>query len=125
MVKAPASASPAWSPVSDTQLTCCASEWMVAAPVWPGRYTLTARSCSGATRIATGSLSTCAPGGIWNEALPPTVTRWIVPGATAAPEPATATVTSPTCSGVVPKTFVSTRRTRAPPALVNTMLRTV
>ncbi len=72
-----------------------------------------------------GSLSASAPGGISNEVLPPTVTGWTVPGTTAAPEPATATVTWPISSGIVPNTFVSTSRTESPPALVNTMLRTV
>ena len=70
MVNAPASESAAWSPAADTQLTCWASEWNVAAAVWPGRYTLTARSCSGDTRMATGSVRICAPAGIWNDALP-------------------------------------------------------
>ena len=67
------------------------------------------------------------PGGIVSDALRSKVTWRIVPGTTAAPDPlaATATVTWPIFSGVVPKTFVSSSRTASPPTLVNTMLRTV
>ena len=93
MVKAPDPASAAWSPAADTQLTCWASEWYVARPVRPGRYTLTARSCSADTCMPTGSLRTCAPAGIRTDALPRKVTGWIVPGTTSAPRAASATVT--------------------------------
>src|SRR5271165_5728921 len=125
MVNAPASESAVWSPASDTQLTSWAYGWTVAVPVRPGRYTLTARSCSARARMATGSLSTCTPGGIWTDALPPKVTGWIVPGATAAPGPATATVTWPTRSGEAPKALVSSSRIGSPPTLLKMTSRTV
>ena len=124
-MNAPAPASPAWSPAADTQLTCWASAWIVAAPVRPGRYTLTARFCSGSTCMTTGSLRTCAPAGIRTDALPPKVTGWIVPGTTAAPRPASATVTWPTCSGDTPKALVSSSLIELPPTLVKTTSRTV
>src|SRR3954454_9732080 len=47
------------------------------------------------------------------------------PTTVAAPAPASATDAAPTDSGLVPKAFVSRTRTRSPPALRNTMLRTV
>ena len=75
--------------------------------------------------MPTGSLRTCAPAGIRTDALPPKVTGWIVPGTAAAPRPATATVTCPTCSGAVPKAFVSSSRIGSPPTLVKMMSRTV
>ncbi len=48
-----------------------------------------------------------------------------MPGATAAPRPATATVTWPTRSGEVPNWFVSSSRIRLPPTLLQMMSRTV
>jgi hypothetical protein len=68
--------------------------------------------------MPTGSLRTCAPGGIRTDARPSNITGWIVPGTTAAPRAACATVTWPMRSGEVPKAFVSLTRIRFPPALV-------
>ena len=48
-----------------------------------------------------------------------------MPGNTAAPGPATATVTWPTRSGEAPKTFVSSSRIGSPPTLVKMMSRIV
>ena len=127
MVNAAAAAAAAWSP-SASQVSCWASEWSVAGPVRSGRYTLTARSSSGSTRMATGSLRSCAPAGITTDVLPPNVTGRTWPSTAADPGSrgsASATVTRPTRKGVVPKTFVSSRRIGSPPALAKMTSRTV
>src|SRR6516164_7988490 len=75
--------------------------------------------------MPTGSLRTCWPGGIRTDGRPPNVTGWIVPGTTEAPWPARAAVTWPTCRAEVPKTLVSTSRTRSPPTLGKMISRSV
>src|SRR5215213_10923399 len=102
-----------------------AKKCWVAGPVAFGRYTLTASFCIGRTVSRSGSLSAWAPGGMVIVRWPPNRSCRIVPGCTRAPERWTATVARPTSSGRAPKAFVSRTRTRSPPTLPVTMLRTV
>ena len=93
--------------------------------VWSGRYTLTARVLQRRHRHGHRIAENLRADRISNDARPSNVTWWIVPGATAAPGPATATVTWPTRSGEVPNWFVSSSRIRLPPTLLQMMSRTV
>ena len=113
------------SPGAEMKLSCWASKWFVAGPLGPGTNTLTARSWSAGTAIATGSLSASAPGGITTPGAPANVSARSVPARAAAPDPARPIDALPTASACVPKLFVSRTRTRSPPTLVKTTSRTV
>src|ERR1035438_721939 len=86
---------------------------------------LTSRVDRAATRSGTGSLSAAPPAARVAARWPPKVSSCSVPGAARAPEARTATDACPTFMASVPNAFVSRIRTRAPPALRNTTLRTV
>src|SRR5437868_10856965 len=81
--------------------------------------------CSALTFRDTGSLRASLPAAIRIDGRPLNRRGRLVPGSVAAPTPAIATDAEPTCRGWEPKVLVSRTRTRSPPAVRNTTLRTV
>src|SRR3954454_553501 len=86
---------------------------------------LTSSRCNAWTCRGTGSLSASPPAAIRIEDRPPKCSECIVPGTDVALLPAMATDAAPTRRGREPKAFVNRTRTRSPPAVRKTMLRTV
>src|SRR6188768_3568042 len=84
-----------------------------------------ARSETDATVIATGSLTSTAPGKIIADVRPPNVRGFALPAWTCAACARGAIAAAPISSGAVPNTLLKTTRTRSPPMLVWTICRSV
>ena len=95
------------------------------AAVSPGRKMSMARSANAGTATPTGSLSAIAPAAMVVPGWPPKVSGRAEEGTIAASFWRSATLAAPTTSGKVPKTLLSTTRTRSPPMLVRTIWRSV
>src|SRR5262249_21898809 len=88
-----------------------------------GRYIVIARSLSGGSASATGSLVTVDPGGMLAVGCPAKLSVRGVPGRMPAPTSRMPTEAAPITSGTVPQPFVSLTRTESPPRLVWTTMR--
>jgi len=102
-----------------------AIECLVAGPVSSGRYTLMARSASAGISRSTGSLSALAPGGILIDGFPANVNTRSDPSTIADSWAWRATCAAPMVTADPPNAFDSCTRSRRPPMLARTNMRSV
>ena len=91
----------------------------------PGRWTLIARSPSGGSGSATGSLTSSAPAAIVAVSAPPKVSRRSEPGTMSGPPARSPTRAAPTASGRLPCALDRRTRRVSPPMLARTFIRSV